>query len=72
MSLPIQRPTAQLNLTKLINLPQRLSLQKPLTQFKASPPHPSPPLLQLLSLLFKLAGHHSEPAKKTRGGKGTG
>ena len=33
---------AQLNLIKLINLPKRLSLQKPLTQFKASPPHPSP------------------------------
>lgn len=36
-----------------------------------SPPHPPPPLptrfLQLLSLLFKLAGHHSEPARKQEG-----
>lgn len=52
MSLTIQRPMAQLNLIKLINLPKG-SPQKPLTQFKVSPPqsYPNPWLPAQASLI---------------------
>lgn len=49
---------------------QELRGPRPLWLPIPHPSHPSHPTpsLHLLSLLFKLAGHHSAPAKKTSGG----